>query len=143
MNSPSMENLMSTGSYQEELYASALGWKTPELFILNRAIVISVKVGVDVSPQGSANLPQFSINARIIGEDLSNVSPENEVTRWYAPLMSNTIISVPEVGEQVFVMRETTLNKSKELNKNLHTIYFDYHHNHYFFIHIFKIFLKN
>ena len=113
MNRPSMENLLSTGSYQEELYASALGWKTPELFILNRAIVISVKVGVDVSPQGSANLPQFSINARIIGEDLSNVSPENEVTRWYAPLMSNTIISVPEVGEQVFVMRETTLNKSK------------------------------
>ena len=87
MNRPSMENLLSTGSYQEELYASALGWKTPELFILNRAIVISVKVGVDVSPQGSANLPQFSINARIIGEDLSNVSPENEVTRCYAPLM--------------------------------------------------------
>ena len=108
-----MENLLSTGSYQEELYANALGWKTPELFILNRAIVISVKVGVDVSPQGSANLPQFSINARIIGEDLSNTSPENEITRWYAPLMSNTIISVPEVGEQVFVIRETTLNKSK------------------------------
>jgi len=113
MNRPSMENLLSTGSYQEELYANALGWKTPELFILNRAIVISVKVGVDVSPQGSANLPQFSINARIIGEDFSNRSPENEVTRWYAPLMSNTIISVPDVGEQVFVIRETTLNKSK------------------------------
>ena len=113
MNRPSMENLLSTGSYQEELYANALGWKTPELFILSRAIVITVKVGVDVSPQGSANLPQFSINARIIGEDYSNRSPENEATRWYAPLMSNTIISVPEVGEQVFVIRETTLNKSK------------------------------
>ena len=113
MNRPSIENLLSTGSYQEELYANALGWKKPEIFILNRAIVISVKVGVDVNPQGSANLPQFSINARIIGEDISSDSPENEVTRWYAPLMSNTIISVPEVGEQVFVVRESTLNKSK------------------------------
>ena len=113
MNRPSMENLLSAASYEEELYASALGWKKPELFILNRAIVISVKLGVDVTPQGSANLPQFSINARIIGEDLSSESPENEATRWYAPFMPNTIISVPEVGEQVFVIRETTLNNSK------------------------------
>ena len=108
-----MENLLSSGSYEEELYASALGWKKPELFILNRAIVISVKLGIDVSPQGSASLPQFSINARIIGEDLSSESPENEAPRWYAPFMPNTIISVPEVGEQVFVIRETTLNNSK------------------------------
>ena len=113
MNRPSMENLLSSGSYEEELYASALGWKKPELFILNRAIVISVKLGIDVSPQGSASLPQFSINARIIGEDLSSESPENEAPRWYAPFMPNTIISVPEVGEQVFVIRETTLNNSK------------------------------
>ena len=113
MNKPSVENLLSSGSYEDELYASALGWKTPELFILNRAIVISVKLGVDTAPQSSALLPQYSVNARIIGEEVSSQSPENEPPRWYAPLMSNTIISVPEVGEQVFVIRETTLNKSK------------------------------
>ena len=113
MNKPSVENLLSSGSYEDELYASALGWKTPELFILNRAIVISVKLGVDTAPQSSALLPQYSVNARIIGEEVSSQSPENEPPRWYAPLMSNTIISVPEVGEQVFVIRETTLSKSK------------------------------
>lgn len=113
MNKPSVENLLSSGSYEDNLYASALGWKKPELFILNRAIVISVKLGVDTVAQSSALLPQFSVNARIIGEETSSESPENEPPRWYAPLMSNTIISVPEVGEQVFVIRETTLNKSK------------------------------
>ena len=113
MNRPTIENLFSTGSYEDELYASALGWKKPELFILSRAIVISVKLGVDVSPQGSANLPQFSINARIIGEDISGQSPENEAPRWYAPFLPNTIVSVPEIGEQVIVIRETTLNNSK------------------------------
>lgn len=113
MNKPSIENLFSTGSYQEELYANALGWKKPELFVLYRAIVISVKLGTEVNAESSSILPQFSVNARIIGEDHSSESPENEVPRWYAPLMSNSIISVPEIGEQVFIMRETTLNNSK------------------------------
>jgi len=113
MNKPSIENLFSSGSYQEELYASALGWKKPELFILNRGIVISVKLGIDTNPQSSSILPQYSVNARIIGEDHSSESPENELPRWYAPLMSNSIISVPEIGEQVFIVRETTLNNSK------------------------------
>lgn len=113
MNRPTMENLLASGSYEDDLYANALGWKKPELFILNRAIVISVKLGTDVHPEGSANLPQFSINARIIGEDVSSDSPENEPPRWYPPFLPNVIVAVPEVGEQVFVVRETTLNNSK------------------------------
>jgi len=113
MNRPTLENTLSTGSYQDELFASALGWKAHELFILNRAIVISVKLGVELNPQAASTMPQFSINARIIGEDVSSENPENEITKWFAPLMSNGIVSVPEVGEQVFVIRETTLNKSK------------------------------
>ena len=113
MNRPTLENSLATGSYQDELFASALGWKSHELFILNRAIVISVKLGVELNPQAASTLPQFSINARVIGEDVSSEQPENESPKWFAPLISNGIVAVPEVGEQVFVIRETTLNRSK------------------------------
>ena len=110
---PSMERLFESGSYQDDLYSSALGWETPNFFILKRAIVISVKMGVNTNDQSSSFLPQYSINARVIGEGTSTPTPENDIPQWYTPLMPNSIIVIPEIGEQILVVHETLKSNSK------------------------------
>ena len=110
---PSMERLFDSGSHEEDLYSSALQWETPDFFILKRAIVISVKLGVNTSDASSAFLPQYSINARVIGEGTSTNIPENDIPEWYTPLISNSIISVPEIGEQILIIHETLKSNSK------------------------------
>jgi hypothetical protein len=110
---PSMERLFDSSSYEEDLYSSALQWETPDFFILKRAIVISVKLGVNTSDASAAFLPQYSINARIIGEGTSTNAPENDIPQWYTPLISNSIISVPEIGEQILIIHETLKSNSK------------------------------
>ena len=76
---PSIERLFESGSYQDDLYSNALQWETPDFFILKRAIVISVKMGVNTNDNNSAFLPQYSINARVIGEGISTTVPENGI----------------------------------------------------------------
>ena len=110
---PSIDRLFESGSYQEDLYSSALQWETPDFFILKRAIVISVKMGVNTNDQTSVFLPQYSINARIIGEGTSTPVPENDIPEWYTPLIPNAIMVVPEIGEQILVIHETLKSNSK------------------------------
>ena len=112
-NPPSIERMFSSGSFQEDLYGSALGWKTPELFVMSRAVVISVKLGTEVSDAAASTFPQFSINARVIGEDLSSNTPENDLPRWFYPLMPNCFFAIPEIGEQILIIRETTKLNSR------------------------------
>ena len=97
--------LLNSGSYEEDLYARSLGWDTPGMFLLEKAIVISVNLGIDVNP-GSAFLPQYSINARVVGDTTSNPLPEVDIPDWYFPLFPNAIVSLPEIGEQVLIIRE-------------------------------------
>ena len=80
---------------------------------MKKAIVISVKLGVDTSDQTAAFLPQYSINGRIIGEDTSSLKPENDIPQWFIPFCSSSIISIPEVGEQVLIMLETLRSDSR------------------------------
>ena len=110
---PSIDRLFESGSYQEDLYSSALQWETPDFFILKRAIVISVKMGVNTNDQTSAFLPQYSINARVIGEGIGTAIPENDIPEWYTPLIPNAIMVIPEVGEQILVIHETLKSNSK------------------------------
>ena len=112
-NPPSIERMFSSGSFQEDLYGAALGWKTPELFIISRAVVISVKLGTEVNDAAASTFPQFSINARVIGEDLSSNTPENDLPKWFYPLMPNCFFAIPEIGEQILVIRETTKLNSR------------------------------
>ena len=110
---PSIERLFESGSYQDDLYSSALQWEIPEFFVLKRAIVISVKIGVNTNDQSSAFLPQYSINARVIGEGTDSAVPENEIPQWYTPLITNAIMAIPEIGEQILVIHETLKSNSR------------------------------
>ena len=110
---PSIERLFESGSYQDDLYSNALQWETPDFFILKRAIVISVKMGVNTNDNNSAFLPQYSINARVIGEGISTTVPENDIPKWYTPLIPNALMIIPEIGEQILVIHETLKTNSK------------------------------
>ena len=84
-------SLFNSGSYEEDLYAKSLGWETPSMLILERAIVISVNLGIDINPTASY-LPQFAINARLIGGTTSAYIPETEIPEWSSadsPSISN------------------------------------------------------
>ena len=54
MNHPPVDRLYDSSSYQSDLYANALQWQIPNYFLMKRAIVISVKLGVDVNEQTSS-----------------------------------------------------------------------------------------
>ena len=105
--------LSRNASYQNDRIAFERGWKNPNYFIMDQVIVISVKTGVNLNPQYSSSIPQFSINGRTIGRDESfGDAPEKDIPIWYAPLFPNGIVVVPEIGEIVAVLRETTSSES-------------------------------
>ena len=114
LGQPTVDRLLQrNASYQTDRIALERGWKNPNYFIMDQVIVIAVKTGVDLNPQYSSTIPQFSINGRVIGRDESfSDVPERDIPIWYAPLFPNSIVSVPEVGEIVAVLRETTSSES-------------------------------
>ena len=105
--------LQRNASYQNDRIALERGWMNPNYFIMDQVIVIAVKTGINLNPQYSSTIPQFSINGRVIGRDESfSDVPERDIPIWYAPLFPNSIVSVPEIGEIVAVLRETTSSES-------------------------------
>ena len=109
-----VEKMLSNYTHQTDVLASTEGWETPNLFIVEKAIIISVKTGINMNETNAALVPQFSINARIIGENasFSNI-PEKDMPDWYPPLFPNTVVSVPEVGEMVLILKENTAKSDK------------------------------
>ena len=51
--------------------------------------------------------PPFSIYAKIIGEDLDVEHPELQVEKiFYAPFLPIHNLVIPEIGEEILIMRE-------------------------------------
>ena len=77
--------------------------------LLVKGIVIDIDFNVNKNYRLAAAQPPFSIYAKIIGEDLDVPSPELEVEKiFYAPLLSSHNLSIPEIGEEILIMREST-----------------------------------
>ena len=108
-----LDKILSSESFQDDTIALSRGWVVPTHFIINTAIVIGVKTGVSFNPTYSASIPQFSVNARILGKNNDSVEPEFDIPDWYPPFLSNSIISVPEIGELVTIIREATSSDSR------------------------------
>ena len=82
--------------------------------ILSKGIVIDIDFDTQKNYKLAAAQPPFSIYAKIIGEDLDISDPRLEVEKiYYAPLFSVHNISVPEIGEEILIMRESTAPSSK------------------------------
>ena len=93
LGQPKVDSLLERKvSLQNDRLAFERGWINPNYFII----------------------PQFSINGRTIGKnDSFSDVPEKDIPIWYAPLFPNSIVSVPEIGEIVAVLRETTSDESR------------------------------
>jgi len=94
-------------------YGAGQGWDASEKFqfILYRGIVIRVDTDINRG-LGSSALPPASIQVKIIGEDNSSRDPKNELNTWAPPFMSLHNIVIPEVGEEVWLIREATTKRS-------------------------------
>ena len=77
--------------------------------ILIKGIVIDIDFQVDKNYKLAADQPPFSIYAKIIGEDLDVARPDLAVQKiYYSPLLPIHNVSIPEIGEEILIMREST-----------------------------------
>ena len=82
--------------------------------ILSKGIVIDIEFDTQKNYKLAAGQPPFSIYAKIIGEDLDVDNPNLEIEKiYYAPLFSIHNIAVPEIGEEILIMRESMSPSSK------------------------------
>tara|TARA_R110000824_G_scaffold4983_8_gene23370 strand:+ start:949 stop:2373 length:1425 start_codon:yes stop_codon:yes gene_type:complete len=78
--------------------------------ILIRGIVVDINREMTVDKKYTAYKPLYSVKAAIIGEDHDinkNIPPSLSDFKWYAPLTSHHFISIPEIGEEVIIIRES------------------------------------
>ena len=114
MNQLPVEHMLNEYHHATDIIASTEGWEPPDLFIVEKAIVIAVKTGVNLSTLNAALIPQFSINARVIGENSSfSMDPKKDMPDWFPPLFPNTVVAVPEIGETVLILKENTARSDK------------------------------
>lgn len=109
--SESIGNLFNTGKIsQRRLYEQSAGISDMSYDIIKRAIVIDVNRNISKNSLYNFRKPPYSIKAAIIGEDSQSygVDPKLGLYNWYKPLMSSHNISIPEIGEEILVIRENT-----------------------------------
>lgn len=82
--------------------------------LLSRGIVIDVDFDIVKNYKNAEGQPPFSIYAKIIGEDLDVDKPDLEIEKiYYSPLLPIHNICVPEIGEEIIIMRESNMPGSK------------------------------
>tara|TARA_R110000744_G_scaffold173734_3_gene292470 strand:- start:5215 stop:6618 length:1404 start_codon:yes stop_codon:yes gene_type:complete len=123
--------LNSGQSFIKDSFAAGQGWNKPYGFILITGIVMDVKREVDLGETSSLVIPQYSIKAKIVGDDVTDGEAVSfDMDRWYIPLHSIHNISIPEVGEEILITRENLssdsqgywidrVNSSSHLNRNV------------------------
>ncbi len=100
--------------YIKDAYGKTEGWYPDQniTFILHRAIVIDVKKDTQTGDM-SLIIPPFSINAKIINEDVSSDIPQNDEPQWFPPLTSIHNIDLPENGETVWIIRSSNTREAR------------------------------
>ena len=76
--------------------------------ILSRGIVIEVDFNNQKNYKFAAAIAPFSVYAKIIGEDLDVAQPQLQTEKiFYAPLLPMNNLCIPEIGEEVLILRES------------------------------------
>ena len=77
--------------------------------LIQRGIVIDIDFDIGKNYRLAAAQPPFSIYAKIIGEDLDVEAPTLEAQKiFYPPFLPVHNLCVPEIGEEILIMREGT-----------------------------------
>ena len=78
--------------------------------LIQRGIVIEIDFDIGKNYRLAAAAPPFSIYAKIIGEDLDVDDPTLETQKiFYSPLLPIHNLCIPEIGEEILIIREGTL----------------------------------
>ena len=82
--------------------------------LMVRGIVIDIDFNITKNYRLAAAEPPFSIYAKIIGEDLDVGDPTTQAEKiFYSPFLPIHNLSVPEIGEEILIMRESSSPTSK------------------------------
>ena len=80
---------------------------TPNLIF--KGVVIEVDFGALKSTTYASVVPPFSVFAKIIGMDDDTIDPTNQQTKiYYPPLFPMHTICIPEIGEEVLILKENS-----------------------------------
>ena len=80
--------------------------KVPTLIF--KGVVIDINFKTTSTYLQAAMNPPFSVYAKLIGIDDDTDSPEYQIEKtYYPPLLSMHSISIPEIGEEVLILKET------------------------------------
>lgn len=104
------DNLYPGRKFLKSAYGPGQQWASRNAnpsFILLRAIVIDI-YNENENESSSIIIPPGSINGKIIGEDVSSLDPRKDINSWFPPLFSLHNIVIPEKGEEVWIIRETS-----------------------------------
>lgn len=99
--------------FAHEVRETSAGFNEKKFSILKRAIVTGVNVGASQSGTSEINIGPYAITAVILDEDIFSSRPDRDrKQKWYQPLSPINNISIPEIGEEVFIIKEQNSKSS-------------------------------
>jgi hypothetical protein len=114
MSEVSLSNIFNPGQrFIEGAYQAAYD---RDIFVLATGIVVDLARDVNFDKESSKVIPQYSIKAKVVGEGVvveQNNNFSTEVDDWYVPFLPIHNLSLPEIGEEILIIRETTESNSK------------------------------
>jgi len=92
---------------------SSKGLNENKEMILRRAVVVDInREGLNIGKTNLSN-PPYAICAVILDEGVHAKRPDLvKKKKWYPPLLPMTNISIPEIGEEVFIIKEQNVKSS-------------------------------
>ena len=97
--------------FMSDTYNSSQGVYNPltQSIILNRGIVIEANFNLTRTGQAGVMRPAYSLNIKLIADDFNKENPKEVSNKmWYAPFFPIHNLIIPEVGEEVFVIKESS-----------------------------------
>jgi len=99
--------------FVKEAYGSSQGWYPEKsiVFLLVQGIVITINTDLNSS---STLIPLYSINAKIVNRDSSDINLENkQLNNWFPPLLPIHDLKLPMKGEVIWILKEASSESSR------------------------------
>ena len=102
--------------YVQTSFEASQGIITPDAkvtTIIYSGVVIDINFSLNKSITSAAFNPPFSVYAKIIGESADDPAPDESTNRvYYPPLFPMHNLCIPEIGEEVLILKQTPLDSS-------------------------------
>ena len=106
--------LNKANDYIQNSYNIADGVTKTTPTLIFKGVVIEVDFGTIKSTTYASIVPPFSVFAKIIGLDDDVLDPTNQQNKiYYPPLFPMHTICIPEIGEEVLILKENSTHASQ------------------------------